>query len=83
MNDLFDLFSIFLPHDSDFDKSQQQQPFSKNYPVCALFTVRLHNGCSSPQSELTTLKTLIYQLDAALEKYTSYLRLFIYLSFKL
>lgn len=46
-----------------------QKPFIKNYPVCALFTVRLHNGCSSSQSELTTLKTLIYQLDAALEKY--------------
>jgi hypothetical protein len=41
------------------------KPFIKNYPVCALFTVRLHS-CSS--NELTTLKTLIYQLDAALEK---------------
>ncbi|CAF0720499.1 unnamed protein product [Brachionus calyciflorus] len=42
-------------------------PFLKNYPVCALFTVRLNNGCSSSSYELTTLKTLIYQLDAALE----------------
>ncbi|RMZ94997.1 tyrosine- phosphatase non-receptor type 9 [Brachionus plicatilis] len=42
-------------------------PFLKNYPVCALFTVRLNNGCSNPSYELTTLKTLIYQLDAALE----------------
>lgn len=44
------------------------KPFLKNYPVCALFTVRLNNGCSNPSYELTTLKTLIYQLDAALEK---------------
>lgn len=42
-------------------------PFLKNYPVCALFTVRLNNGCSNSSYELTTLKTLIYQLDAALE----------------
>lgn len=40
----------------------------KNYPVCALFTVRLNNGCSNSSYEITTLKTLIYQLDAALEK---------------
>jgi tyrosine-protein phosphatase non-receptor type 9 len=46
-------------------------PFVKNHPVCALFTVKLHNPHSSSSSsslnELTTLKTLIYQLDAALE----------------
>lgn len=45
-----------------------KKPFVKNYPVCALFTVKLHSNKSTPSSELITLKTLIYQLDAALEK---------------
>jgi tyrosine-protein phosphatase non-receptor type 9 len=42
------------------------QPFLYDYPVCALFTVNLH--VPSETTELTTLKTLIYQLDGALEK---------------
>ena len=39
-------------------------PFLKSYPVFALFTVRLHNTSSN---ELSTLQSLIYQLDAVLE----------------
>ena len=44
------------------------KPFVKNQPVCALFTVRLHTSSGAQNSELITLKTLVYQLDAALEK---------------
>jgi hypothetical protein len=39
----------------------------KNFPITAMFTVRLHNRTNS-KNESTILKTLIYQLDAALEK---------------
>jgi tyrosine-protein phosphatase non-receptor type 9 len=42
-------------------------PFVRNEPVCALFTVRLHSSPSNEQNNLITLKTLIYQLDGALE----------------
>lgn len=47
-------------------------PFLKNYPVCALFTVKLHSAQQNTTpnahtSDSTTLKVLIYQLDAALE----------------
>jgi hypothetical protein len=42
------------------------KPFLKNSPVFALFTVKLH---STTSHELSTLQSLIYQLDAVLEKY--------------
>lgn len=45
------------------------KPFIKNFPICALFTVKYHSHSNNQFEELTTLKTLIYQLDAALEKY--------------
>lgn len=44
-------------------------PFVKNFPVCALFTVKLHTVPNNTlhANDSTTLKVLIYQLDAALE----------------
>lgn len=42
-------------------------PIVKNFPLCALYTVKLNNTTPTSSSDSTTLKVLIYQLDAALE----------------